>query len=62
MWDVIWSMIQQPTVCGICSQSHGVERYRLNIETFKFLVIMITDRVVELKVSTTKMRLIWSWM
>lgn len=40
--DVIWLMIHQQTVCGISSQSHGVERYRLNLDAFKFQ-LMITD-------------------
>lgn len=44
--DVIWPMIPQQAVCGICSQSHGAERCRLNLEAFKFWRIIITDRVV----------------
>lgn len=44
--DDIWPMIQQQTVCGVCCQSHGVEQYRLNLEAFKFWLMMITDKVV----------------
>ena len=37
-------MIYQQTLCGICSRSHGVSRYRLNLEAFKFQLIIIPDR------------------
>lgn len=44
--DVICPVIHRRTVCGICSQSHGAERYWLNLEAFKFQLTMITDRLV----------------
>lgn len=61
--DVIWPMTRRHTLCGICSQSHGVARFRLNLEAFQ----MSADKVVETIGSTAKLkkkkyRLFWLWM
>lgn len=50
--DVIWPMTRRHTLCGICSQSHGVARFRLNLEAFQ----MSADKVVETIGSTTKLQ------
>lgn len=48
-------MIHQQTLCGICTQSHGVERCGLNLEVLKFQLIM-TDRVVGMVRCATKLQ------
>lgn len=50
--DVIWPMTRRHTLCGICSQSHGVARFRLNLEAFQ----MSADKVVETIGSTAKLK------
>ena len=54
-------MIHQQTLCGIYSQSHGAERYRLNLEAFKFQLIMITE-LLGWRVAQQTHRLMRFWM
>lgn len=53
-WSNIGSCLANDSLagCGICSQSHGVERYRLNLEGFKVQLIMVIDRVVGMVIFT----------